>query len=151
MVNGVLWSSAQMETLKALWAEGVPSKGIAENINDRYGMKLTYVAVNAKAERMRLPKRPRIAARPPEARQGAGIIKARVQRRIQDYQLLPKIPRKSKQPEDFSRAVTLADRRHNQCKWVIGENATGVALYCGHERGGNKNYCPIHAARERRK
>lgn len=158
------WTPERDEQLKQLWARGLSGSEIAGAL----GGGVTRNAVIGRVHRLGLPPRRKPAAKGPKTFRDrpsrgrvrpstppcpelpeinrAGTVSARnepeaLAQGSATLEILPP-PEPAAAPGD---AVTLMQLREPMCRWPVGENADGRALFCGAGRG-HGSYCTRHAA-----
>jgi GcrA cell cycle regulator len=139
------WGADAIETLRALWAEGLSTAEIGRR------MGVSKNAVIGKAHRLNLPARPS-----PIRRDGAAGPRPATPRPIVARPIAPRPVRPATPPSAPPPAPPPAPRpappRHvsragvRTCCWPIGEPGTRGFHFCGREALPGKPYCAEHAA-----
>jgi GcrA cell cycle regulator len=135
------WGPDAIETLRALWAEGLSTAEIGRR------MGVSKNAVVGKAHRLNLPARPS-----PIRRDGAPSPRPPAPRPIVARPIAPRPVRPATPPPPPPPAPRPAPPRHvsragaRSCSWPIGEPGTRGFHFCGCEALPGKPYCAEHAA-----
>ncbi len=136
------WSPSIIETLKALWGEGLSASEIAARIGG-----VTRNAVIGKVHRLGLAARERRPARPGgNARRPNKRERPPMQPRAKDLPISVRM-RADLPPLGPAPAakVTIAEIRDGLCRWPEGDPRTRAFQFCG--RPAQNLYCSHHAAR----
>jgi GcrA cell cycle regulator len=137
------WGPEAIETLRALWAEGLSTAEIGRR------MGVSKNAVVGKAHRLNLP------ARPSPIRREANLSpRPATPRPIAARSIAPRPVRQTPRPQPAPAPVALRPPapRHvsrigtRSCSWPIGEPGTRGFHFCGCEALPGKPYCAEHAA-----
>jgi GcrA cell cycle regulator len=135
------WGPDAIETLRALWAEGLSTAEIGRR------MGVSKNAVVGKAHRLNLPPRPS-----PIRRDGPATPRPASPRPIAVRPIAPRPVRPATPPPAAPPAPQPAPPRHvsragvRSCSWPIGEPGTRGFHFCGCEALPGKPYCAEHAA-----
>ena len=135
------WGPDAIETLRALWAEGLSTAEIGRR------MGVSKNAVVGKAHRLNLPARPS-----PIRRDATPAARQPTPRPIVARPIAPRPVRPATPPPAPMLAPRPAAPRHvsragaRSCSWPIGEPGTRGFHFCGCEALTGKPYCAEHAA-----
>lgn len=136
------WGPEAIETLRALWAEGLSTAEIGRR------MGISKNAVVGKAHRLNLPPRPS-----PIRREGASTPRPAATRPPAAVRpVTPRPPRPAAAvptpaPAPASSPPAVVRRIGTRsCSWPIGEPGTRGFHFCGQEALPGKPYCAEHAA-----
>lgn len=136
------WTSQRVETLKALWADGLSASQCAARLGE-----VTRNAVIGKVTRLGLPPRGKTRA---QARRERPTLRARPWRPTPPT--LPPVRAALQLPlplPDFEPApeggLQLADLTHSMCRWPIGDPKRPGFHFCGRAKSFGA-YCGHHAA-----
>ena len=134
------WNAEAVEMLTRLWADGLSSAKIAEEM----GNGLSRMAIIGKVHRLKLPPRvTRVAvARIPPKRKKP---RAQFSRREIGPPVIAVEPVREPPPlpPDYA-PVTLADIRPNQCRYIHGDPDGPQTLMCGAKTPLGKDWCRYH-------
>lgn len=135
------WGPDAIETLRALWAEGLSTAEIGRR------MGVSKNAVVGKAHRLNLPARPSPIRRDGASAPRPAVARAPVRRSLPPRPVAPPPP-----PPPAPVVQRPAPVRHvsragaRSCSWPIGEPGTRGFHFCGCEALPGKPYCAEHAA-----
>jgi GcrA cell cycle regulator len=128
MSESEVWTEAKIETLRALWGEGIKTAEIGRR------MHMTKSAVVGKAHRLNLPGRP-------SPIKGVEASDSRLKPTIR------KSPQRMPRPIAVSEvvpAVQSAAARLRRCQFIIGEPRGAESRYCESPSVANRPYCHDH-------
>ena len=133
------WGPDAIETLRALWAEGLSTAEIGRR------MGVSKNAVVGKAHRLNLPARPSPIRRDGASTPRPAVPRVAVRRSLPPRPVAPPPPPAPVAPRPAPvRHVSRAGLR--SCSWPIGEPGTRGFHFCGCEALPGKPYCAEHAA-----
>jgi GcrA cell cycle regulator len=140
------WTDERVETLKALWLDGLSASQIAKQLGG-----VTRNAVIGKVHRLGLsgratPSQPSpVAFKPPRTRPAAPapVIHRRPAPALEDVRAAPE-PRLPMRVEEPGEATVLTLGRH-MCKWPIGDPSSSEFTFCGRRAADERPYCVEHA------
>ncbi len=130
------WTPERVERLKELWAAGLTGGQVAKEMN------ITRNAAIGKVSRLRLaarkdPFKTRISRPRIHDVGDPGLKYLRRVKRLKPAKTPPPMP-----PDPLN--VPLIDLVSRHCRYIVGKDETGQALYCGHDKEINF-YCSYHA------
>ncbi len=151
------WTDERIETLKALWMDGLSAAHIA----DMLGGGLTRNAVLGKVHRMRLASHGRNDPKPPRPHRKSDGTKPHGNRgKTKASTIVARIARKMRGPEldaaplpeedegvDVAHLIGLLQLNEHTCKWPIGDPLKPEFGFCGHQSAAGLPYCERHARR----
>jgi GcrA cell cycle regulator len=144
------WTDERVETLKALWLDGLSASQIAKQLGG-----VTRNAVIGKVHRLGLsgratPSQPSpVAFKPPRTRPAAPspVIHRRPAPppapALEDIRPQPEL-RLTPRLEEPGEATVLTLGRH-MCKWPIGDPSSSEFTFCGRRAADERPYCVEHA------
>jgi GcrA cell cycle regulator len=122
------WTEDRVETLKALWNEGLSASQIAGRLGG-----VTRNAVIGKVHRLGLSGRAAPAKPKTVERRAPETVSVRAQSVPMD-------------PATWGEGrLTVTTLGANQCKWPIGDPASADFHFCGQGASGGKSYCAYHS------
>lgn len=127
------WSQNDVDTLKAMWAEGSSCSVIARAL----GGGITRNAVIGKVTRLGLPPRAVMTRQAPAAR--APRATSPTTRRV--FKPMAEAP--APKQRDDGTAVTLLNARRSECRWPVGD-VSGEMPLCGCETEPGESWCAFH-------
>ncbi len=146
------WTDERVETLKALWLDGLSASQIAKQLGG-----VTRNAVIGKVHRLGLsgraaPSQPSpVAFKPPRARSAAASTAAAPPTRraqVPMESLSPAAARLPASPPDRIEtpgAATVLTLGRHMCKWPIGDPSSSEFTFCGRRASDERPYCVEHA------
>jgi GcrA cell cycle regulator len=142
------WTDERVETLKALWLDGLSASQIAKQLGG-----VTRNAVIGKVHRLGLsgratPSQPSpVAFKPPRTRPAAPAPvvhrRAAPQPALEESRAAPEV-RLTPLIEEPGAATVLTLGRH-MCKWPIGDPSSSEFTFCGRRAADERPYCVEHA------
>ena len=140
------WTDERVETLKALWLDGLSASQIAKELGG-----VTRNAVIGKVHRLGLsgratPSQPSpVAFKPPRSRPAAPapIVHRRPTATL-GADSPPPEARFTPRVEEPGAATVLTLGRH-MCKWPIGDPSSSEFTFCGRRASDERPYCVEHA------
>ncbi len=145
------WTDERVETLKALWQEGLSASQIAAELGG-----VTRNAVIGKVHRLGLSgrgqptapaKRPRRAPETPAARptrQPVTVGNLALQTDLEAL-AVPAPQQRQNIVVPIAKRLTIEALTERTCKWPIGDPGHHDFHFCGHEPHGGLPYCDYHA------
>lgn len=131
------WTDARVETLVALWKEGLSAREVARRLG------VSRNAVIGKIHRLGLSggRRRAGAARP------AGAVRPRGPRRARSAPALRRAgPAPAEADPDLPGQADLLSLSPGDCRWPVGDPRAAGFAFCGRPAAQGP-YCPAHAAR----
>jgi GcrA cell cycle regulator len=133
------WTDERVEQLKQLWTEGLSASQIARQLGG-----VTRNAVIGKVHRLGLAGRatPARAERPRiQMPRRTPVLRAAVPMVVQP------IVERDPLTDDLGNHVTVLTISDRNCKWPIGDPASGGFHFCGHSPKGGSPYCEAHSVK----
>jgi GcrA cell cycle regulator len=141
------WTEERVETLKALWLDGLSASQIAKQLGG-----VTRNAVIGKVHRLGLsgratPSQPSQVFKPPRPARPISAAPPSPRRAAPPILVEPRRPAEAELPvpmEERGGATVLTLGRH-MCKWPIGDPSSNEFTFCGRRSADERPYCVEHA------
>lgn len=145
-VKSTTWTEAMIEALRLAFADGATAQACARHVSAAAGQEVTVSALYAKAGAMgmnfKAKAREVFVARlfnpPPRP-----ILFTAPIEEVEPAEAVSIVPPVAPEPPPLGEPVSLMALRPHHCRWPAGEDAHGLATYCGCQVF-RRSYCKSH-------